>query len=307
MDARLPADQIPPAPAPWLNLGTQQRVAWRDGDIVISVPMKSGTTWTMNIVHQLRTGGDSAFEDIYVEVPWLEIVLSPETTPAELVARIDALPADRRRAFKTHSPPPLLPFIETEAQVKYVVVVRNPEEATVSFRPFIERHRSEWFELWTGSPDNAMVRDSFADYYRDVALEFGVPEQLFGFMASWWALREHPKVLLLHFADLKRDHEGSLRTIAEFLGFEPREDQWPAILEYTSFAWMKAHEHKFEARLAAAIPILERGGMLRQGKVGVARAEGMDAAIAADLAARGREILTDEAAFRWFYEGGPLP
>ena len=28
---------------------------WREGDIVVSVPGKSGTTWTMNIVHQLRT------------------------------------------------------------------------------------------------------------------------------------------------------------------------------------------------------------------------------------------------------------
>jgi hypothetical protein len=51
--------------APWVNPAIQQRVAWRDGDIVVSVPMKSGTTWTMNIVHQLRSGGDPDLEDVY--------------------------------------------------------------------------------------------------------------------------------------------------------------------------------------------------------------------------------------------------
>ena len=34
---------------PWVNPEIQQRIAWRDRDIVISVPLKTGTTWTMNI------------------------------------------------------------------------------------------------------------------------------------------------------------------------------------------------------------------------------------------------------------------
>ena len=42
---------------PWIDVTMQQQVAWRDGDIVISVPVKSGTTWMMNIVHQLRSRG----------------------------------------------------------------------------------------------------------------------------------------------------------------------------------------------------------------------------------------------------------
>ena len=55
----------PPGPPPWINDTIQQRIEWRDGDIVVSVPPKSGTTWTMNIVHQLRSGGDPSFADIY--------------------------------------------------------------------------------------------------------------------------------------------------------------------------------------------------------------------------------------------------
>jgi len=52
----------------------------RDGDVVISVPVKSGTLWTMNIVHQLRSGGDRDFDDVYRDVPWLEIVPAPPVT-----------------------------------------------------------------------------------------------------------------------------------------------------------------------------------------------------------------------------------
>jgi len=51
----------------WINPTVQTKIAWRDGDVVISVPMKSGTTWTMNIVHQLREKGDRGFEEIYDE------------------------------------------------------------------------------------------------------------------------------------------------------------------------------------------------------------------------------------------------
>ena len=38
----------------WINPEARKKMEWRDDDIVVSVPAKSGTTWTMNIVHQLR-------------------------------------------------------------------------------------------------------------------------------------------------------------------------------------------------------------------------------------------------------------
>ena len=34
----------PPAGPPWIQPQIQQEIKWRDGDIVISVPVKSGTT-----------------------------------------------------------------------------------------------------------------------------------------------------------------------------------------------------------------------------------------------------------------------
>lgn len=115
---------------PWSDPAIQQAMVWRDGDIVVSVPPKSGTTWTMNIVHQLREGGDADLGGVYVEVPWIELVPSPGTTRETVVAQLDAMPTHRRRAFKTHSAPGALPYHEPEAgpDVQYVVVARNPDE-----------------------------------------------------------------------------------------------------------------------------------------------------------------------------------
>ncbi len=127
-------NDAPAAGPPWIQPTIQQKIKWRDGDVVISVPAKSGTTWTMNIVYQLITGGTSDFRDIYEEVPWIEFVSHPGQSHQEIIDRVDAMPESRRRAFKTHSAPPDVPFVKagTEKDVKYVVVFRNPEEVSTA-------------------------------------------------------------------------------------------------------------------------------------------------------------------------------
>ena len=61
------------------------------------------------------------------------------------------------------------------------------------------------------------------------------------------------------------DHEGSMRKIAAHLGYEPTTEQWPKILEYTSFAWMKEHQEKFEVTTLLPFPLMLPGGMVRKG------------------------------------------
>lgn len=301
-------DGVPVEPGvPWVDPEIQQQVRWRDGDIVVSVPVKSGTTWTMNIVHQLREGGDPALEDVYVEVPWLEFVPAPGISRETLVARIDAMPRHRRRAFKTHAAPGPLPYQApgAGADVKYVVVVRNPDEALASMYPFIASHSDRWFDLW-GMNKSDLAPPDFPAFFETVGKGM-VGDMLFGFVAAWWPLRHAPNVRLLHFSDMKRDHEGSVRAIAAFLGFEPTEAQWPVILECTSFQWMKQHEHCFELRHLADVPILNPGAMVRKGRIGAAHEDGVTRAVSDEIARIGREVLTDEAAFAWAYQGGALP
>ncbi len=292
---------------PWIRPEIQHEIKWRDGDVVISVPAKSGTTWTMNIVHQLLTGGTAAFRDIYEEVPWIEFLSRPGQPFQDVVDRVEAMPTSRRRAFKTHSAPPRVPFIKagTGPEVKYVVIFRNPEEALVSFRPFLEQHADDWFELWQ-MPREALCRPDFPSFYTDVIDGHGMQGMFFGFLAAWWPLRDEKNVLFLHYSDMKRHHEASIRKIAAFLGVEPTAEQWPAILEYTSFPWMKRHEDKFELSSAGEITPLKHGAMMRKGEAGNAEADGMTEDIARHLRERGSQVCPDPAALTWFYEGGAL-
>lgn len=309
-----PARTAPPeadphrAGPPWIDPSIQSQIAWRDGDVVISVPPKSGTTWTMNIVHQLLAGAPGDFRDIYEEVPWVEFIAYPGQPVQEVVDRIEAMPTTARRAFKTHSAPPDAPFLAAGEgpDVKYVVVFRNPEEALVSFRPFLEQHSDAWFDLW-GMPRAAVCRPDFSSFYAEVVDPMGMQGAFFGFLAAWWPLRREPNVLFLHFSDMKRDHEGSVRRIAEFIGADPDEETWPKVLEHASFGWMKRHEDKFEARTAGRIPILETGAMIRKGETGQAAVDGMTPEISAHLREAGARICPDAQAVTWLYEGGPLP
>jgi len=138
-----------PSPPPWIRPELQQKMEWRDQDIVISVPPKSGTTWAMNVVYQLLNSGNPNFESVYAEVPWIEFVNRPDQPDQEVLDRLSAMSLNQARAFKTHSAPPEVPFFKTDTDknVRYIVVCRNPEEAIVSFKPFMEKHTDAWYEM----------------------------------------------------------------------------------------------------------------------------------------------------------------
>lgn len=293
---------------PWITPEKQKEVTPRDGDIWISVPVKSGTNWMMNVVHQLLTGGDDSFDTIYRVVSWPEFTERPGQPVEEVMSRIDALPTDRRRAFKSHTAPPDLPFRKAGdgKDAKYIVVCRNPEEALVSFKVFLEQHTDEFFGTW-GLPKAALTRPDFPTFYREVVDEKGMQGMLFGFVAAWWPLRNEPNVLMMHFSDMKKDLPGCIRKVASFLGIEPSESEWKKIDDHSTFEWMKANETKFETHPYTKFKLLEHGGMIRKGKTGAAREDGMTDEIAEHLRGIGKQIVTDPAVLKWFYEGGPLP
>jgi len=110
---------------------------------------------------------------------------------------------------------------------------------------------------------------------------------------------------------MKKDHEGSVRKIADFLGFAPTEEQWPKVMECTSFGWMKANQEKFEIptllkdQSGAPFKLLNDGGMVRKGQSGAAGEDGMTPEIAADIASWAEKMVPDAAAREWMFKGGP--
>ena len=77
-------------------------------------------------------------------------------------------------------------------------------------------------------------------YFRDWLAFDGHPFwSLWENLRWWWAIRDLDNVLMVHYADLKRDMEGEMRRIAAYLDLDPT--NWPAILDHCSFPYMKAH------------------------------------------------------------------
>merc|ERR550537_2103515 len=128
----------------------------------------------MNIFHQLKTGGDPKFRDIYEEVPWAEFMCYPGQKEEELLEKWEKMPKDVPRAFKTHASPG--DFCTLRPNCKYVVVVRNPEEAMVSFKPFLEQHNPKLWELWgadkTVKPTMVNEKMKFEQWFFDIALKW---------------------------------------------------------------------------------------------------------------------------------------
>lgn len=302
----VPTEELPFSPAggpPWLDHKAQRLVQYKSGDVVVSVPSKSGTTWTMNIVHQLRTGGDEEMEQLYEKVRWLEFA-QPKQTSEELAKSFETMPMTTEpfRAFKSHGSPPMFPV---RPDMKYIVVMRNPCDAISSFYPFLGNHRKEFFDCYGVPP---MAFPDFSAYFDGFITGAGWLDYPFwGFLKSWWPYRNNKNVLFMHYANMVKDHEGHVQKVADFLEIKLPEDKFKRVCELTSFKYMKEHGDKYECLTIAPVPIMNSGSMVRNGKVGGSTADGMTAEQKEKVMAKGAEIVGNRRVVKWILDGGDLP
>ncbi len=98
---------------------------FRPGDVVISTPPKSGTTWTQTLCALLIFDGPQFPAPLEEASPWLDMSLRPL---AEVKATLAA--QTHRRFIKTHTPLDGLPL---RADVTYLVIGRDPRDIAVSW------------------------------------------------------------------------------------------------------------------------------------------------------------------------------
>ena len=224
-----------------------------ESDVLITTAPKAGTTWMQQILYQMRSGGDPDFDNIDAVVPWLECPRSGKNSQ-QVLDYYDTL--SRPRLFKTHCTAEQTPGIGT---ANIILTVRDPRDSCVSFyhhllnmtdsaRDMAGHERPPSFaahvETWL----------KFAAWYRNVK--------------SWWPYHNHEKVLLLRFGDLKHDLAQGIDQIAAFLGWRLTTEQKAAVLKFSSFDWMKAHDEKFSRQSGSNKPTFKPGQFIRQGKVG---------------------------------------
>jgi hypothetical protein len=226
-----------------------RRFSLRGGDIIISSPVKSGTTWMQMICALLvfqRTTFDRPLDLIS---PWLEM----QTRAIGDV--IGDLQAQRHRRFlKSHTPRDGLP---DDPSVTYICVGRDPRDVAISWA----RHQDNLnLEALFTARDRAVGNDDLADMYR--GFEPPPTDPLGRFwrfvddpnegelwrvnlastmchLASFWEVREQPNVVLVHYADLRRDLEGEMRRIAQRLGIDIS-DRFPELVAAAGLDSMRA-------------------------------------------------------------------
>ncbi len=191
-------------------------------DVVVATYPKCGTTWVQQIVHGLRTAGSMDFEEISLVVPWIE------TAPL-LGIDLDAPQVAEPRAFKTHLSWDLVP-----KGGRYIYIVRNPEDALVSLYHFLNgiQFERDSIELQPFGEEKFLRPGRFGRYWEH--------------LRSWWEQRLRDDVLFLCFEDMKRDHERSIRRVADFMGLGHDEARVAIATQQSTFEFMRAHQGQFD-------------------------------------------------------------
>jgi hypothetical protein len=220
----------------------------RPSDVVISPFGKSGTTWTQQIVHCLRTAGDMDFDDISRVVPWIE-------TSGALGIDLDAEQKANPRAFKSH-----LAWGEVPQGGRYIVAIRDPKDALYSFYRFIEG--------WFFEPGSISLDD--------FAREFFIKDRgYWKHLGSWWPRRDDDDVLLMAFEHMKLDLSGTIERVADFIGIKLDDELKRITEQQASLKFMQEHSNRFDDRLmremserVASLPAGSDSAKVRVGSVG---------------------------------------
>ena len=218
---------------------------FRPDDVVIATYAKSGTTWVQQIVGQLIFGGREGI-DVATLLPWLELRFPSKE------AKLAALEAQEHRRFiKTHLPVDALLF---SPEAKYIYVGRDGRDVVWSLYNHHANALEEWYRLRNDTPGRvgppigrppASIRQYFLEWLEGDGHPFW---SFWENVSSWWAIRHLPNVLLLHFADLKRDLRGQMRRVAASLEIALDAEAFGAAVRHCSFDYMKAHAAKCAPR-----------------------------------------------------------
>lgn len=205
----------------------------KQNDVILSVGMKSGTTWMQFCAHQIRVKGDDEkypFKDISLTTPWPEMMQSPDNTwdiQRELM-NTTVLPDgtlmkdqwDHKdypfRIFKSHNIAEDFGDLIGGDKVKFLAMSRNGLDLAASLIAFLRSFTHDFRKLWAMPPFIAPSSFSFTRLLPNGSLSIAY----FDYVNSWWKVRHEKNVLLLHYTDAKKDLSGKIKQKHQLIFFQ---------------------------------------------------------------------------------------
>jgi hypothetical protein len=199
--------------------------AFRPGDIIISTPVKSGTTWTQMLCALLIFDGPEFPAPLDEVSPWLDMCTRPL---ADVTAAYAA--QMHRRFIKTHTPLDGLPW---HPDVTFLVVGRDPRDIAISLEHHVTnidfaqlltlRAAAVGNNDLTGLPVLPVPSENPVERFRtfvadETREELGTLAAVLHHLDTGWQHRRDAKVALFHYADFKADLPGELLRLARILG-----------------------------------------------------------------------------------------
>lgn len=209
------------------------RVVPRDDDVVITTAYKAGTTWTQRIVAALILGAGPV--DLRAVSPWIDARFMGPLEPM-----LESIEAQRHRRFlKSHL---ALDGLRYFPNAKYLVVGRDTRDVFMSFWNHYSSYTDLAYELFNDAqrpgPELPHAPDTPRELWSRWIAEGWFEWEPDGWpfwshhhhLATWWASRDLPNIMFVHYGDLLADTESEMRRIAKFLDIEIEEDMWPALV-----------------------------------------------------------------------------
>lgn len=258
----------------------------RDGDIVISTPPKSGTTWTQRLVSLLVFSGPELPGPLAMISPWLDLTAMPVE---HVVAALDA--QTHRRFIKTHTP---LDGLDVDPRVTYLVVGRDPRDAAVSM--LVDQDRLYALEAATRAgggpppgpghspphpppghprppvpphrpglrpPPQNPLEEMRVWLERPVLATEGIVSlaTILHHYETAWSRRHLPNVALFHYDDYRADLVGEFGRLADAIGVDVDRARLEELSEHATLESMRSRAAELSPELwAGPEPFFRAGG-----------------------------------------------